>query len=101
MRSCGRNDSNILDKSGKQEKNKYHNDPKFLDRQVSANSADPDQTAPLNRVYTVCHTVCIFLSHYSLVEPHCSNNYSNFLGVSIFMSFTVSLAHLCLVDYLC
>ena len=24
----------------------YHNDPKFLDRQVWANSADPDQTAP-------------------------------------------------------
>ena len=25
----------------------YHNDPKFLDRQVWANSADPDRTAPL------------------------------------------------------
>ena len=24
----------------------YHKDPKFLDRQVWANSADPDQTAP-------------------------------------------------------
>ena len=24
----------------------YSNDPKFLDRQVWANSADPDQTAP-------------------------------------------------------
>ena len=24
----------------------YCNDPKFLDRQVLANSADPDQTAP-------------------------------------------------------
>ena len=24
----------------------YHNDPKFLERQVWANSADPDQTAP-------------------------------------------------------
>ena len=25
----------------------YRNDPKFSDRQVSANSSDPDQTAPL------------------------------------------------------
>ena len=25
---------------------KYRNDPKFSDRQVWANSADPDQTAP-------------------------------------------------------
>ena len=25
----------------------YNNDPKFSDRQVWANSADPDQTAPL------------------------------------------------------
>ena len=24
----------------------YHNDPKFSDRQVLANSADPNQTAP-------------------------------------------------------
>ena len=26
---------------------KYCNDPKFLDKQVWANSADPDQTAPV------------------------------------------------------
>ena len=29
--------------------NVYRNDPKFMDRQVWANSVDPDQTAP--RVY--------------------------------------------------
>ena len=28
----------------------YRNDPKFLDRQVWANSADPDQTAPRGAV---------------------------------------------------
>ena len=28
----------------------YSNDPKFLDRQVWANSADPDQTAPRRAV---------------------------------------------------
>ena len=33
----------------------YHNDPKFSDRQILANSADPDQTA-----LTVCHSICIF-----------------------------------------
>ena len=36
------------------------NDPKLADRQVRANSVDPDQTAPRVRVYTVCHSVCIF-----------------------------------------
>ena len=30
----------------------YHNDPKFLDRQVWANSADPDQTAPIGGVWS-------------------------------------------------
>ena len=30
--------------------NVYRNDPKFLDRQVWANSADPDQTAPRGAV---------------------------------------------------
>ena len=28
----------------------YRNDPKFSDRQVSANGADPDQTAPRGAV---------------------------------------------------
>ena len=28
----------------------YHNDPKFSDRLVLANSADPDQTAPRGAV---------------------------------------------------
>ena len=52
----------------------YRNDPKFSDRSVWANSAEPDQTAPsLSRVYTVCNSVSIFWTHYSMVEPHCSN----------------------------
>ena len=68
---------------------------KFSDRQVWANSADPDQTAPrsLIRVYTVCHSVCIVWTHYSMVEPHISNFRvitTNFLGVRIFRKFTVS-----------
>ena len=55
------------------ENDKYRNDPKFSDRQAWANSVDPDQTAPLIRVYTVCHSVCIVWTHYSMVEPHSSN----------------------------
>ena len=31
---------------------KYRNVPKFSDRQVWANSADPDQTAPLGAVWS-------------------------------------------------
>ena len=53
----------------------------FSDRQVWPNSADPDQTASLIRVYTVCYFVCIFWMHYSMVKPSCSN----FSGVRIFM----------------
>ena len=50
------------------------NDPQFSDRKVWANSVNPDQTAPsLIMVYTVCNSVCIFWTHYSVVEPHCSN----------------------------
>ena len=35
----------------------YRTDPKFLDRWIWANSADPDQT--------VCNSLCIFWTHYS------------------------------------
>ena len=69
----------------------YRNESKFSDRYAWANSADPDQTAPLIRVYTVCHSVCIFWTHYSMVEPHCSNFRvitTNVLGVRIFRKFT-------------
>ena len=51
----------------------YRNVPKFSDRQVWANSADPDKTAPsLIRVYTVCNFLCIFWMHYSKEKPSCS-----------------------------
>ena len=42
----------------------YRNVPKFSDSQVWAKSVDPDQTAPMIRVYTVCQSVCIFWTHY-------------------------------------
>ena len=36
-------------------KQKYRNDPKFSDRYVLANSADPDQTAQSDQGHTVCY----------------------------------------------
>ena len=53
----------------------------------------PGQTVQTQiRVYTVCHSVCILWTHYSMVEPHSSNFRvitTNFLGVRIFRKFTV------------
>ena len=46
----------------------------------------------LIKVYTVCHSVCIVWTHYSMVEPHSSNFrviVTNVLGVLIFKDFTV------------
>ena len=55
----------------------YHNDPKFSDRYAWANSVDPDQTAPRGAIWSVAtlffHSICIFWTHYSMVEPNCSN----------------------------
>ena len=42
--------------------------------------------------YTVCHSVCIVWTHYSMVEPHSSNFgviTTNILGVRIFRKFTL------------
>ena len=44
-----------------------HNDPKFSDRQVWSKQCS------LMGICTVCHWVCIFWSHYSMVKPPCSN----------------------------
>ena len=44
-------------------------------------------------VCTVCHSVCIVWTHYSLVKPHSSNFrviITNILGVRIFRKFTVN-----------
>ena len=51
----------------------------------------------LIRVYTVCHSVCIVWTHYSMVEPHSSNFRvitTNVLGVRIFRKFMVFNSHL-------
>ena len=75
----------------------YRNDPKFLDRYACANGADPDELeqsdqglhcwSSLIRVCTVCNSICIVWTHYSMVESHISNFRvitTNFLGVRIF-----------------
>ena len=65
--------------------------PKFSDRQVWANSVDPDQTAPRSGS-TLFAIPCTFWTHYSMVEPPCSNLRgitANFSGVRNFRSFTV------------
>ena len=51
----------------------YRNDPKFSDRQIWANSLDLDQRSSLIRVYTFCHSVCMFGMPFSVSKPHCLN----------------------------
>ena len=70
----------------------YRNDPNFSDRQVWANRVDPDQTA--SRVYTVCHSICIFWTRYSVVKRHCSN-FRMFTGFLLFTTvwFYCTLMH--------
>ena len=75
---------------------KYHNDSKFSDNLALASSVNPDQTAPLIKVYTVCCSVCIFWMHYSVVKPLCSNFRvitTNISDVRIFRSFMVKGYH--------
>ena len=51
---------------------KYRKVPRFSDRLVWANSADPDQRSSLIEVYTVCNSLGIFWMHYSKKKPSCS-----------------------------
>ena len=71
----------------------YRNDHKFLDRQVWANSVNPDQTkgAIWSGSTVSCHSVRIFWMQHSTVKPHFSNfktmtifsgRYATFLGDS-------------------
>ena len=63
-----------------QKQSSYHNDPKFSDRYAW--------------VYTVCYSVCIVWTHYSMVVPHSSNFRvitTNILGIRIFRKITIFL----------
>ena len=69
---------------------KYRNHPVF-----GQTSLGKHQTAPLGailiRVFTVCHSVCIFWTLYSMVQPHCSNfRIITFSSVRILRSLTVN-----------
>ena len=78
----------------------YRNDPKFSDRQVLVNSADPDQTAPKDysrgAVFTVCISVRIIWTHDCVVKRKLKlfqfkDNYSKFCGCPNFRCFKVLL----------
>ena len=79
-------------------KNRYRNEvfgQICLGKQCRPRS-DCSYRSSLIRVYTVCHSVCIIWTHYSMVEPHSSNFRvitTNFLGVRIFRKFTVHVLH--------
>ena len=52
------------------------------------------QRGSLSRVFTVCYSICIFLTEYSKVWPLCLNFKlitATFSGVQKFMNFTVCL----------
>ena len=54
----------------------YRNDPKFSDRQVWANSADPDQTAPRGAVWSGSTLFAIASASFGCItrkkKPSCS-----------------------------
>ena len=67
----------------------YRNDPGFLDRQVLANSADPDQSDQGLHCFQFHLNLLV---HYSMIKPPCSNLKvitANCLVVRIFWIFTV------------
>ena len=53
----------------------YHNDPKFLDRQVYANSVDPDQTAARGAVWSGLHCLPLHLHLLDALIYHKTNLY--------------------------
>ena len=62
---------------------------------LSFRTGMPGQTVLLSLilVYTICHSVCIVWTHYSMVEQHSSNFRvitTNVLGVRIFRKLTVN-----------
>ena len=62
----------------------YCTDPKYLGRQVWANCRPRSDCS--FRVYSVCHSVCIFWTHYCMVKQQIkfSDNFSSFFQSLIF-----------------
>ena len=68
----------------------YHNQPKFSNGQVWANSVDPDQIAPEEQSDQGLHClpfVCIFWVHYSVIKPNCSTFKTAIFWVSQLLGF--------------
>ena len=71
-----------------------------LATQVWENTVDPNNSLISVYMYTVCHSVCIFWTHYSMVKLHCSNFRiitAIFLDVQNFQILSY-LTHLCLAS---
>ena len=70
-----------------------------LRKQSVCRTVRPGQTtvnsrSSLIRVYTICHSVCIFWMHYSMVKSSLkfrmySNSFFFFFGAQMFLTFTV------------
>ena len=87
----------------------YLNDPKFLDRQVWANTADPNQRSSLIRVRTICNFVQHLLDTLLYGKANFTAKFSGVRSCRIFTldgSFRSSLmlvslfTHVCLSKYL-
>ena len=70
----------------------------------SVERTDLDFKISVALVYTVCHSVCIVWTHYSMVEPHNSNFRvitTNILGVRISRKFTLFIFMVHFVAVVC
>ena len=69
---------------------KYRNDPKFSDRQVWANSVDPDQTAPRGAVWsgsTMFAILSALFGHSTRHKIKLLGSFSKFFGCPNFQDF--------------
>ena len=67
----------------------YPNDLKFSDRQVWANSVDPDQTAPLSAIPSVFLYVFLYTLFYGKVTLlKFMSDYSKCCGYQIFLQYS-------------
>ena len=82
----------ITESKGDEISSEYHNFPKFSDRQVWANSSDPEEQSDQGLHF--CNSLCIFWTNYYKETPSCSTFRvitTNSLGVRIFRKFTVAV----------
>ena len=64
--------------------NDYRYDPKFLDIQVWANNADPDQTAPRGTVWSGSTLFAIPFASFGRITPCKIHNLAKFSIITVF-----------------